>query len=367
MVPEIVPLAPHVRNYSWGSKSLVPRFIGLPDSREPIAELWYGAHQSGSSRVMFNDEPLSEIIASNSREVLGDDVSEFFGSRLPFMLKIIAIEDPLSIQVHPNLAQAEEGMLRNPELYSDEFAKPEQLIALTTMSVMYGFRPLHQVLAIFKDFDCPEIKTSLESTSVATTFLKLLRGQFESEYLNIRESSRLEASALVRSLSQKYPHDRAALAPYFLNVVVLKPGESIAINPGEVHAYLSGFGVEVLGNSDNVLRAGLTHKVKNLEEFEAVVSKTSIDVKTETPILDGLHWWKSKYEEFKVGFYNQVCSGVKINGPSIVLIVDGRLEAASNTDIFNFTRGEGFFIKGTAQVTLEGDAQAYVCTTNINH
>lgn len=366
MVGDIVPLAPHVRNYLWGSKSLIPKFMGWHDSSEPIAELWYGAHSSGSSYVISEDQALTEVIATNSREVLGDDILKVFGPRLPFMLKIIAIDQPLSVQVHPNQVQAQKGHIHKPELYSDEFAKPEQLIALSNMRVLYGFRPLPQVIALFEDLDCPEIVFSLKSSSVSATFLKLLRREFDAEYFNIADSTSFEESKLVQSLALRYPTDRAAAAPYFLNLVELTHGESIIIHPGEVHAYLSGLGIEVLGNSDNVLRAGLTQKVKDLDEFERIVSPSSTEVLTASATLDGIHWWKSQYEEFKVGLYTHNCSSVTIQGPAIVLTAKGQLRANSTLGSFIFTQGQVFFIKGASQVTLEGEAEAYVCTANIN-
>lgn len=360
-----MPLTPHVRNYGWGSKTLIPNFMGWQASREPIAELWFGAHNSGSSRVNLDDAALSEVIRANPREILGEAIIRHFGARLPFMLKVIAVEQPLSIQVHPNLVQAQRGQQHAPQLYADEFAKPEQLIALSSMRVLHGFRHMGQVVALFEKLECSKILKSLSSSSVCATFLKLLKGEFDSEYSNILDSTVFEESTLVQSLSTRFPNDRAVVAPYFLNLVKLAPGESIIINPGEVHAYLSGLGTEVLGNSDNVLRAGLTDKVKSLEEFENIVSPISTDVAIKTPVLNDLYWWESRHVEFKVGVYKPDCSLVSVHGPAIVLTTDGQLRATSKLENLNFTKGEVFFIKGGAQVTLEGDAQAYVCTANI--
>jgi len=340
--------------------------MGWKEFANPVAELWFGAHSSGSSLVTDSDATLHSRISEHPGEYLGNDVIQVFGARLPFMLKLIAIERPLSIQVHPNQSQAQDNFKASAHLYADECAKPEQLIALSKMEVLHGFRHSNQVSELLSAYHCPRIQSALKQNSVAEGFMQLLNEGYHEEIEGILESlSDTKVDTWIRILSGLYPTDPAVLAPYFLNFIELEVGDSISIDPGDVHAYLSGFGLEVLGNSDNVLRAGLTDKVKDLNEFEKIVNTNSMSPILVTAELQEIHWWQSKHPEFRVGKYDQRCSSVALSGPAIVLCLEGELQTHSESSDNSFLKGEAFFVKGNARVTFSGDATAYVCTPNL--
>lgn len=340
--------------------------MGWKEFNNPVAELWFGAHSSGSSLLTNSDVTLHSRISEHPDEYLGNDVIEVFGARLPFMLKLIAIERPLSIQVHPNQMQAQRNHKSSAHLYADECAKPEQLIALSKMEVLHGFRLSKQVSELLDAYTCHKIQCALKQNSVAQVFMQLLNGDYHEEIEAILGSlGDTKVDTWIRTLSGLYPTDPAVLAPYFLNFVELEVGDSISIDPGDVHAYLSGFGLEALGNSDNVLRAGLTDKVKDLNEFEKIVNPNSMSPILVTPMLQEIQWWQSKHPEFRIGKYDQGCSSAALSGPAIVICLEGELQIHSENSDYSFSKGEAFFVKGNARVTFSGDATAYVCTPNL--
>lgn len=345
---------------------MIPKFMGWQEFANPVAELWFGAHSSGSSFVTDSDVTLHSRIAEQPGEYLGNDVIQVFGARLPFMLKLIAIERPLSIQVHPNQMQVQKNDKASAHLYADECAKPEQLIALSKMEVLHGFRHSNQLRELLSAYTCPRIQSALKQNSVAEVFMELLHEGYHEEIQTILGSlGDTKVDTWIRTLSSLYPTDPSVLAPYFLNFIELEVGDSISIDPGDVHAYLSGFGLEVLGNSDNVLRAGLTDKEKNLNEFEKIVNPNSISPTLVTPELQEILWWQSKHPEFRLGKYDQSCSSAPLTGPAIVICLEGNLQTHSGNSDNSFSKGEAFFVKGNARVTFSGDASAYVCTPNL--
>lgn len=286
--------------YAWGSTTAIPGLLGRSNPEgAPQAELWMGAHPKAPSMVVAGDRrvPLDRIIAENPKPMLGASVLRRFGDRLPFLFKVLSASKALSIQAHPNLRQAREGFRRETEEgvpidspvrnYRDDNHKPEILCALGEFWGMKGFRTVRESAANIRRIGIPALEPlerllarEREPESV------LLRGFIEGLLsLGREEAQRLAEEAADRSaaideeqfrwvvrLASQYPGDVGVLAPLFLNVVRLEPGEAVFQKAGELHAYLEGTGIELMANSDNVLRGGLTPKHIDVEELVSVLA-----------------------------------------------------------------------------------------------
>jgi mannose-6-phosphate isomerase len=281
-----------IQEYAWGSPVLIPEFLGRENpGKKPWAELWMGAHPSAPSR--WQGIPLDTLIAGDPAAFLGGETVQAFGPQLPFLLKLLAAATPLSIQCHPSARQAREGFERENRggvpldaknrNYKDENHKPEIILALTPFSALRGLRPLGETIRFFSALPAPDLRAAAaaleknQDDAGIKTFLRTLlsasrekaRGWIQaikSENALPADSSSAETRAFLR-LADFYPEDAGCLAPFYLNLINLEPGEALFLGPGEMHAYLEGLGVELMANSDNVLRAGLTPKHIDTEEL----------------------------------------------------------------------------------------------------
>lgn len=285
--------------YAWGSFSYIQDMLGRRDlCGQAIAELWLGAHPQAPSTVVSRQtgaqQALKALIAADPPSHLGSRHSEH-SDRLPFLLKILAARIPLSIQAHPNLLQAREGFEREnrqgipldaPERnYKDDNHKPELICALTPFKAMCGFMPYERIIANlrasglgsaldgfakFEQDPCAETLRALFLGLLAVSkprcksLLSALLGALERmEDPQIRE--------FILLLAEHFPSDIGIYAPLFLNLIELQPGQAIYLEAGILHAYLEGAGIEIMANSDNVLRGGLTPKHIDLGELAKVV------------------------------------------------------------------------------------------------
>jgi mannose-6-phosphate isomerase len=288
-------LRTRIQPYAWGSNSAIASLRGLPPTPEPQAELWAGAHPSAPSQLFRDGRwvDLDSLIAEDPVTELGEDVAERFGERLPFLAKILAAGKPLSLQTHPDPAAARAGFLREnaagvaltaPErTYRDDSAKPEILIALTPFEGLCGFRPVEETLRFLDDLDVPLLRFAeklLQDLPTAVGLRSVIEKLFA---LSIEERSELISQIVanatiyrgsqgalsdwIPSLAKMYPNDIGVALTLFLNHVTLVPGQALFLKAGNLHAYLSGMGVEVMANSDNVLRAGFTQKHIDIPEL----------------------------------------------------------------------------------------------------
>ncbi|PIX18971.1 MAG: mannose-6-phosphate isomerase, class I [Deltaproteobacteria bacterium CG_4_8_14_3_um_filter_51_11] len=279
-----------VKDYTWGSSSFIQELMGDRVSfRGPAAELWLGTHPMGPSKIVSedNEESLEEVINRNPVEFLGKDAARRFPSGLPFLFKVIAAAKPLSIQVHPDRLRAREGFHRENAAgiplgsplrsYRDESHKPELLCALSEFHALKGFRPAGEAWALLRDLDVE--LGEVESFSTAKFFRNLLsmdQGAVSALLHRVSGAAKERAGTdaaigWVFKLGLQYPDDPGCLAPVLLNLISLRPQEALYVSPGEIHAYLEGAAVEVMANSDNVIRGGLTAKrIDRTELMEAL-------------------------------------------------------------------------------------------------
>lgn len=395
-----------LRPYPWGSRTLLANLRGAKSpSEQPEAELWFGAHPAAPATI--DGEGLDEIIARDPKAALGSRVIDEHGDGLPFLVKLLAAAAPLSIQAHPSADQAKEGYARenaegidlhSPQRnYKDPNPKPELIVALTQFRAMAGFRPAEQLTALFQAFSSPELDryaTLLPASDGAgdmrvlfTTLVSLPRQALTDLLAAVEASARglagcdgqpawvSEAAEVYLELSERYPGDAGALAALLLNIVTLEPGEGAFLGAGQLHAYLSGLGVEVMANSDNVLRGGLTTKHVDVPELVRVLDFASLESpRAQTSAIDGGMCFDLPVDSFRVSVHD-LSDGecvVDEDGPAIVVCTAGAVladdtGAATGTSIM-FSAGEAIWIPAAdAAVTLraigvEDTAQVFVAT-----
>lgn len=298
-------LAGQVQNYAWGSVSVLPEFLGRPGDGRPWAELWLGSHPAAPATVLdagLIGTSLAETIAKRPKHVLGEMVLARFGPQLPFLLKLIAPSQPLSLQVHPGLERAREQYAAEEAAgipvdapsrnYKDPNHKPELLYALRDFEAVCGFRTPRRAAEILEglgtaltDRLAAHLLANPDAHGMRAAFNSLITPHLAPSADAVGEVAAACAArradgtgpsprtdAIVTRLQEHHPGDPGVVAALLLNPVTLRPGEAIYVPPGDVHAYLSGLGVEIMAASDNVLRAGLTVKQVDPDEMLACVS-----------------------------------------------------------------------------------------------
>jgi mannose-6-phosphate isomerase len=249
-------LSPALKNYDWGDIIALPDFIGQPRDAKPWAELWFGTHPDGQATVQTGNG------TSRLSEIVGE---------LSFLVKLIAVAKPLSIQTHPTVAQAQVGFARENNLgidraafnrvYRDTNSKPELLCALSDFEMLCGFAPVEQSLALAEQNGWLELARHLKLTGLANTVRWALEEKNHKTPTNLPNHLRI--------VGELYANTGGVYVALLMNHIMLKAGQAMFLQPGNVHSYLSGLAVEVMSSSDNVMRAAFTSKNVDLQEFFA--------------------------------------------------------------------------------------------------
>ncbi|AMG54422.1 MULTISPECIES: mannose-6-phosphate isomerase [Citrobacter] len=284
-----------VQNYAWGSKTALTELYGLANPQQlPMAELWMGAHPKSSSKIEDASGQvvsLRDVIDGNQSALLGDAVAKRFGE-LPFLFKVLCAAQPLSIQVHPNKRNSEIGFAKENAAgipmdaaernYKDPNHKPELVFALTPFLAMNAFREFSEIVSLLQPVAGAHTaiahfleQPNAERLSQLFAALLSMQGEEKSRALAILkaalETQQGEPWQTIRLIAEFYPDDSGLFSPLLLNVVKLNPGEAMFLFAETPHAYLQGVALEVMANSDNVLRAGLTPKYIDIPELVANV------------------------------------------------------------------------------------------------
>ncbi|WP_394144616.1 mannose-6-phosphate isomerase, class I [Vibrio atypicus] len=345
------PMTNIIQNYAWGSPSSFNQLFGIANqSGEPQAEIWMGAHPNGCSMVMADGQEttLSNLISQNLSLFLSEKVARRFGE-LPYLFKVLAAEKALSIQVHPNKQQAETGYALEEQQgipltagnrnYKDANHKPELVYALTDYTAMNGFRPIAEILELFNSLDIPELHSLVNDLAgdqtpngLASFFSGLLSLQGEQKEMALMmllmkaKLSDAPVFHLISELEQQYPGDVGLFAPLLLNVITLQPGQAMYLDAETPHAYIKGTGLEIMANSDNVLRAGLTPKYMDVNEL---VSCTRFNEKPADGLLlnpneqDDVMDYPIPVDDFKFSIVkNSQKRQIKTEGAEILLPLD---------------------------------------------
>lgn len=381
-----------VQNYAWGSKTAIAELIGTrPDPNMPQAELWMGAHPKAPSLVKVNEAwvSLAEIIAAHPVQVLGKTAAAKFGNRLPYLFKVLAAARPLSLQAHPSLSQARQGYRKENDLglaldapnrnYRDENHKPECICAMTPFWALNGFRKIPEILALFKRIDSRGLDPSLgrlqndpNSNGLKSFFQSLMTLPPELKK-ETADDVATKAQSLgagepvfrwILQLAEEYPGDIGILSPLFLNLIQLQPGQAMFLPSGELHAYLDGVGIELMANSDNVLRGGLTPKHIDVQELLKVLNFEQRQVQILEPNISDNHehFYGCDAEEF-------VLSSISVKPTSVYESAVNRsaeivLCTAGAADITNSVNHESVSLKKGTSLVIPAAVQKYVIEGN---
>ena len=383
-----------VRHYPWGSRTVIPELLGEQSPADrPYAELWMGAHPDAPS-VLSDGTPLDKAIAQRSEGLLGPEVRERFGDRLPFLMKVLAAEQPLSLQAHPTNEQAQAGFAAeeaagvprddSTRTFKDPFHKPELLLALTPFEALCGFRPVEESLHCLAKLQVPELKPTIAALArgglrAAIPQLLALPPEHRAalvsavavaaaRFVAAHDPEFINTYRWAASLAETYPGDPGVVISLMCNHLKLAPGEAVFLPAGNLHAYLSGAGVEVMASSDNVLRGGLTVKHVDLAALIEVLDFTDGRVPVIHPVLGpgGLRY-PVPIEDFdltRIQLDTQAGS-LATRGPQILLCTEGAAELTSPDGTLTLSKGRSAFVPAGEQVTASGPAVLYRATTNL--
>ena len=376
--------------------TFIPELMGAPvPAEKPQAELWVGVHPKAPSQVQCDGELMSlpEFIRTDPEGILGESVAENFSDELPFLFKVLASAKPLSIQVHPSRDQARAGFARENEMkipldapnrnYKDENHKPEMICALTPFSLLNGFRRIDDLIALTEKIGAPVLKGKVgllqgqheaEGHDVFLTTLMAMdrdtQTQLVSEVVDCIEQIPGTDAALewVVRLNQEYPGDIGVLSPLFMNIVRLEPGQGMYTPPGRFHAYLEGAGIELMANSDNVLRGGLTAKSMDIRELLKILDFTHhhVDILMPERREKGENIYDTPAKEFVLSlisvergspFESSRTRSVEI---MICLAGDAQISDLGNGDFLSLTKGTSLIVPAAVELyRIEGKATLY--------
>ena len=391
---EIFSLKNQIQNYAWGSREILGRMRGVPvPTEQPEAEVWVGAHPAAPSRATVDgaESPLNELIVENpSRFLRPDRTSDWF----PFLFKILAIDAPLSIQVHPTPEQAiagfEDEQARGIAIdapyrnYKDRYSKPETVIALSPMRVLTGVRPVEQLKTLAAAFGAAWLaeRAELSLKQLLTEIIRLPEETASAAVQHLVDTAAgllgasndvvADAAELVRIVDGKYPGDRGLLVAFVMNLVHLAPGESAFTPDGQVHAYVSGTAIELMNPSDNVMRAGLTAKHIDTEELIKVLGE-----KQDAPVIqrpnpeDGplgtYAMWDERMSVTRVRVEEGKPLSYTFKGISAALSVAGKVtiqaKDGNGTDEFVLGATESVLHVGEpSEAVLSGSGELYIAS-----
>ena len=392
-VPNPLRVRPSFRHYDWGDSRYIAELLQLDARQQPVAEAWYGAHPLAPAgvEVAAATMGLDAVIHQDAKAWLGERVKTRYGN-LPYLLKILAAAKPLSIQVHPNRIQAREGFEREERkeiprnaphrFFRDPSPKPELYVALTPSDALCGFREpeaIAQTLAAL-----PEIREHLPPFGGPFAIRALLSAYFALPDSVVQKAlsailHRLEATCpesdrpstdhgywVLRAHRLLRPHglpDRGLFLIFLLNHLQLKPGQAIFLPAGVPHAYLQGAGVELMANSDNVLRAGLTSKAVNPDELLRMVRFDGVapavfDAEEDEPGEGAVYAVPS--DEFQLARHTLGSEKVErvSTGPETLLCMNGEVRIISEGGELTLSPGEGCVLANETRYALQASSFA---------
>ena len=385
-LPSFLLMQNPIQGYDWGSHDALTTLFGIPNpAGKPQAELWMGAHPNGCSEVTLagDVQKLSTLIERAPAAVLGEATQARFGS-LPFLFKVLCAEKALSIQVHPSKAQAEAGFAREEAAgidikasnrnYKDPNHKPELVFALTPYQAMNGFRAIPAILALFERVKLATIADLVAALAANQNEaglqhffhqLLILTGPRKEDalagllaYAAAHQDE--ETFALVTSLAAQYPGDVGLFSPLLLNVVTLQPGQAMYLDACTPHAYVRGTGLEIMANSDNVLRAGLTPKyidVAELLDCTRFVAKPNDQILLDPSVDSAVQHYDVPVPDFTFSVYPAGEHALTTASAEILFAIDGTVILQQGKQSLRLEKGQSAFIPaatGSYQLLAEG-------------
>jgi mannose-6-phosphate isomerase len=389
-----------IRTYAWGSRTSIADFTGRAvPTAHPEAELWLGAHPADPAWVetASGERSLLEVLRADPEGQLGPVVRARFGDVLPFLVKVLAADEPLSLQAHPSTEQAIEGYRHEDRMgvpltspvrnYRDRSHKPELLVAIEPFEALAGFRPVARTVELMRAL----------AVSDLDPFVNLLAGQSDADglralfttwitapqpdldvlvpavldgainYLRSGATEFADEARTVLELGERYPGDAGVLASLLLNRLRLEPGQALYMAAGNLHSYLCGVGFEVMANSDNVLRGGLTPKHVDVPELLRVLDFTPASADSLHPAMDqdGFELdYRTPATEFAVSVLtldgdnlgHEVDAPCRHDGPQILVCAQGAVVVRAKSDTLTLERGSAAWVSADdGQIRLVAD------------
>lgn len=381
------------QRYAWGTVEAIPKLLQQPADGSPYAEYWMGAHPTAPAKV--EGRPLNEFLAERP-EVLGSASRDAFGDQLPYLMKVLSARHALSLQAHPSREQAAEGFARedaeglardaSERTYRDDWPKPEILIAVDEFHTLSGFREPRRTEALFAGLGVADELASVigplterrGTAALQEVFLDVLSLSGERAHLSElvcaaavnHQDSPGELGAFARTvieLDAVFPGDPGVLAALLMNRVVIPPGQGIYVPAGHMHAHLRGTGIEIMANSDNVIRGGLTPKHVDVGELIKVVNFEPIDPELTTPevVCDGLLHYPTPCPEFDVWRIDAAADTAPVELPGagsarVLFLVSGSGTLTNGADTLSLSQGGAAFIPADEQVSFTGEAVGFL-------
>lgn len=385
-----------IQPYAWGSTTAIPDFLGTEPTGDPQAELWLGAHPLAPSEVVTDDgnEPLDAAIEADPRAWVGQAAVDRFGPRLPYLMKVLAAAQPLSLQAHPTREQAETGFAReeaagiprdaSERTYRDDWPKPEALCALGDFEALCGFREPAETYELFAAVGVPAAVDlvaplrnggAAELEQVFGTLLRMPNAQslvsevVRSAVLLATQPGQIGRFARTAAeVASYFPGDAGVLAALMMNRVSLRKYDAIYLPAGNLHAYLRGLGVEIMANSDNVLRGGLTGKHIDVDELLGLLDFTpgwAGPVPTEQESA-AVYRYRTEAPEFglwRVDVDQAPDEGVAVpayGSGRVLLCGDGSVTVRSSGVDLGLGRGQSIFLKPDESAVVRGQGALFV-------
>jgi mannose-6-phosphate isomerase len=392
-----------IQSYAWGSRTAIGELMGhVVPTAKPQAEIWMGAHPKAPSKVLYEDrwQPLHQLIAQYPQDMLGNNVAKRFDNTLPYLFKVLAAGEPLSIQAHPDKHQAQDGYQRENlqgialdaanRNYKDDQHKPECICALTTFWGLCGFRSLADMMTIIGpvwplsyNYVLNVLTQSFNQKGFQLLFEKLMRLEVKARKVlveNIVENvqklyDKNIAYDWIIKLNDKYPGDIGVISPLLLNIIKLEPGDAIFLPARQLHAYLDGLGVELMANSDNVLRGGLTPKYVDVDELIKI-----LDFSPHEPDKLVCHnhgdtecIYHSPVQEFALSELTPTMDNPykikkRSNGPEVILCIEGtaNITRIDKGDDITIEKGHSVFVPSIVNgYKIKGDARLFRAGANL--
>ncbi|MFF1926094.1 mannose-6-phosphate isomerase, class I [Streptomyces sp. NPDC058221] len=390
-----------VRPYAWGSTTAIPALLGVAPTGEPQAEMWMGAHPGAPSRITRTgsapaatspavtpsaEQPLTDVIAADPVRELGPATVEKFGPRLPFLLKLLAAGAPLSLQVHPDLAQAQQGYADEERrsvpidaphrTYKDANHKPELICALTPFDGLCGFRSPIEAAEAMEGLSVDSLKPYadlLRAHPEEAALREVLTAILTADPAQMTETVTAAAAAAERlggtyapyaRIAHHFPGDVGVIAAMLLNYVQLQPGEAMFLGAGVPHAYLDGLGVEIMANSDNVLRCGLTPKHIDVPELLRIVRFEATDPGVLRPEASpsGEEVYETPVDEFRLSRFDLSPGAAPVDltvaTPQILLCTAGAPQAGD----LGLAAGDSVFVPAGEKTEVSGTGTLFRAT-----
>lgn len=383
-----------LQHYIWGGNQYIPKLLNIPSKENHYAELWLGAHPSAPAYIETEQQtiPLNQYLQQNPT-ALGQQSLRTFGQRLPYLLKILDVKQPLSIQLHPTKQQAEQGFAKENQLaipltdskrtYKDDNHKPEMMIALSDFWLLHGFKPKQQIIETLKTRpSLTALSQQLAQQDLASFYAQIMQAQPQqlaqwllpiiqqnkAQDLSLDNPDYWVCYCIENTQIDLQRLDAGLMCFYLFNIVHLAQGQGIFQDAGIPHAYLRGQNIELMAESDNVIRGGLTPKHIDIAELLKVINYQEITPQIIAPAQGKDYTYPTPAKDFaleKISYQTQDQQLKNAENAQILLVMEGSITVSDHNTCLTLNSGESAFIRGDSQYQIIGQQQGYLVIASL--